>query len=66
MKVKYIGATDEQVKWGGNDDPRGLLIEGDIYEVAKEEVHSWHTKLYLTEFPSKKFNSVSFIQEQQP
>lgn len=66
MQVKYIGATDEQVKWGGNDDPRGLLNEGDIYEVSKEEVHSWHTKLYLTEFPSKKFNSVSFIKEQQP
>jgi hypothetical protein len=60
MKVKYIGASEEQVKWGGNDDPRGLLIEGQDYEIERREIHSWHTKLHLTEFPGKKFNSVCF------
>jgi len=60
MKVKYIGCTDGQVNWGGNDDPRGLLVEGQVYELERKEVHTWHTKYYLKEFPGKKFNSVSF------
>lgn len=62
MNVVYMGATAEQVKWGCNDDPRGLLDEGAQYTVKKEEVHSWHTKYELEEFPGKKFNSVSFEQ----
>lgn len=59
-KVKYIGTSNEQVKWGSNDDPRGLLTEGETYIVEAVEPHSWHTKYYLKEFPGKKFNSVSF------
>lgn len=50
----------EQIRWGGNDDPKGLTI-GKKYTVKKLEVHSWHTKVILSEFPDKKFNSVSFI-----
>lgn len=60
MKVRYIGSTDEQVKWGGNDDPRNILEEGKIYSVSKVEEHSWHTKLHLKECLGKRFNSVSF------
>lgn len=60
MIVKYIGATDSQVKWGGNDDPRGILVEGNIYEVIDKEVHSWHTKYTLGGFEQYQFNSVSF------
>ena len=65
-KVKYIGATDTQVRWGGNDDPRGLLTKGTIYELQHKEVHSQHTKYFLAEFPDKEFNSVCFesIKEQ--
>lgn len=59
-KVIYTGATDQQVHWGGGDDPRGLLQEGKVYEVTKREVHSWHTKIQLKEYPGKKFNSVCF------
>ncbi len=59
-KVKFMGATDEQVSWGANDDPRGLLEEGNVYTVETVETHRWHTKYYLKEFPGKKFNSVSF------
>lgn len=58
--VIYIGAFDEQVRWGGNDDPRGLLTEGETYEVDDVEVHSWHTKYALRGFTGKKFNSASF------
>ena len=66
MKVKYIGASNVQVKWGGNDDPRGILNEGQLYEVAKREVHSWHTKLILVDFPDLKFNSASFEEGVEP
>jgi hypothetical protein len=58
-KVIYIGATDEQVRWGGNDDPRGLLTEGQTYTVEKTEVHSWHTKIKLSGVAGW-FNSVCF------
>lgn len=59
-KVIYKGTSDEQVRWGGNDDPRGLLQEGREYEVEEREVHSWHTKLRLKGYPGKVFNSVCF------
>lgn len=59
-RVIYTGTSDEQVHWGaGNDDPRKVLIEGDIYQVEKVEVHSWHTKISLRGVQGK-FNSVSF------
>jgi len=59
-KVVYTGATDEQVRWGSNDDPRGILVEGNTYTVARVEVHSWHTKVWLEEYPGLKFNIVHF------
>lgn len=59
-KVIYRGATDEQVNWGSNDDPRGLLEKGATYTVYRTEIHSWHTKVFLVEFPDKKFNSAHF------
>ena len=58
-KVIFIGSCKEQVKWGNNSDPTGILTEGNTYIVEKEEVHSWHTKLYLEGIVGK-FNSVSF------
>lgn len=59
-KLRFIGASDEQVRWGNNDDPRECLVENEIYTLDCEDVHSWHTKYYLKEFPDKAFNSVSF------
>ena len=59
-RVKYIGATDAQVKWGNNDDPREILKEGEIYKLASEEIHNWYTKFCLKRFPNMKFNSVCF------
>lgn len=63
MKLKYIGASDSQVSWGGCDDPRGLLQESESYAVESIEQHTWHTKIILSAFPSKKFNSVCFEKE---
>jgi hypothetical protein len=63
MKVKYLGATIEQMRWGndGEDLDRYELLEiGETYEILNKEVHSWHTKLTLTQYPEFKFNSVCF------
>jgi hypothetical protein len=59
QKVKFIQATDEQVRWGSNTDPRGLLTIGESYIIENVEVHSWHTKIYLKGIKGK-FNSVHF------
>lgn len=37
-----------------------LLTVGELYTVDCVEVHSWHTKVYLKEFPGVEFNSVLF------
>ena len=59
-RVIYTGTSDEQVRCGvGNDDPRNILIEGDIYQVEKVEEHSSHIKISLRGVIGK-FNSVSF------
>jgi hypothetical protein len=58
-KVEYTGASIESIRWGGCDDPRGILIIGDIYTVDRTEVHSQHTKVVLEGYDGR-FNSVSF------
>jgi len=60
IKVEYIGCTMDQVRWGGNDDPRDILTVGSIYTVKRREVHTQHTKIELEEFPHISFNSVCF------
>ena len=64
--VKYLGVTDEQVAFGSCDDPRadGLTI-GAIYTVEYEDIHSYHTKISLIEYPGKRFNSVSFEEQSE-
>ena len=62
-KVIYTGATNSQVLWGGNDDPRGVLVDGRGYELERAEQHTWHTKYILKEYPDLKFNSVCFQDE---
>jgi len=58
-KAKYTGSIEEQVRWGNNDNPAGVLIEGNVYYVERVEIHTWHTKLYLRGVYGK-FNSVCF------
>ena len=56
-KVKFVSATDDQVNWGSNDDPRLVLDTNTIYEIENIKVHSWHTKVYLKGIKGK-FNAV--------
>ena len=57
--VEYLGCSDEQVKWGNNDDPRSFLIVGKHYEIEKVDVHRQHTKIKLYN-KMGWFNSVCF------
>ena len=59
-KVKYIGVSDEQVRYGGHDDPRGILKEGMSYTVATVRIRSWNSDVVLQEFPDNGFNTVCF------
>lgn len=65
-QVMYVGAKKDddykdQIQWGNNTDPRPLLVVGRQYEVDREEVHSWHTKVFLLGFEDKPFNSIWFV-----
>ena len=57
--VQYIGCSDEQVRWGNNDDPRSYLIVGKKYVIEEVDVHSQHTKVKLYN-KIGWFNSVCF------
>lgn len=57
--VRFVGASDTQVNWGGCDDPRPLMEEGDEFILEDVEVHSWHTKVRLKGVEGS-FNSVCF------
>lgn len=58
-QVTFNGASIEQIRWGGNDDPNPLLEVGKTYEIEDIEVHSWHTKIRLVGIDGK-FNDASF------
>jgi hypothetical protein len=61
--VRYTGHPEPlQVQWGGNSNPQdALLVPGEVYELDRVEVHSWHTKLFLVGIDcGRGFNSVNF------
>ena len=61
MRVKYKGFKyKEQHTWAGGSNPEGVLEVGKEYTLYDEEVHSWHTRFYLKEFPDRWFNSALF------
>lgn len=60
MKVKYTGASEEQITFFLTQESRGVLVEGELYEVDRIEEHSWHTRVYLKDYPGRGFNSVCF------
>lgn len=60
MTVKYIGATQDQIDWYANDDPRSLLTVGQVYEVWRRTVHSVYTEIILKDYKHLRFNSVCF------
>ena len=57
--VEYIGCSQEQMRWGNNDDPTSYLIIGKNYTIEEVKVHSQHTKIKLYNKVGW-FNSVCF------
>ena len=55
-----ICINNEDNEWGGADHASSYLNVGQIYHVSHIEMHSWHTRVYLVEFPNHWFNSVAF------
>ena len=63
-RLKYIEAyvTDENIRWGNHKDPCSCLQDSKIYTLHSEEIHSWHTKIFLEDGEKVlgPFNSVWF------
>jgi len=57
-KVRFIGATKEQIAWGNCSDPCNLTV-GEIYTVENVDIRTSHTKVELVGFTGR-FNSVTF------
>jgi hypothetical protein len=62
MKVRFNGATKEQIQWGANDDPNGVLKVGEVYEIESQDVRTWHTKITLKGIQGS-FNDASFTYQ---
>lgn len=57
--VRFDSCSADQIRWGSNDDPNGILEQNQLYVVDYVEVHSQHTKISLDGIKGK-FNSVCF------
>ena len=51
--------------FGGGGENHHLLEVGKIYTLEDLDVHSWHTIVYVEEFPGVEFNSVAFEEIQE-
>lgn len=51
--------NDDSEAWGFRGTGH-LLIVGHEYTLVDTEVHSYHTKIELEEFPNIQFNSILF------
>lgn len=60
--VRYNGGSEAQIYFGRGDDPRGLLVIGELYSVSHYWAHTQHTTIILVEHPGKQFNSVMFTE----
>lgn len=57
-----VTVTQESYGNGNHGDTAKHVLEIDnTYTVDHTEVMSWHTHVYLREFPDVAFNSVNFI-----
>ena len=57
--VVFKGQTEEQRRWGNNDDANEFLIVGKEYIVDSVVIYSQHSKLKLRN-KNGRFNSVCF------
>lgn len=57
-KIRCI--SNEDGEFWGCDGNHHLLTIGKEYTLCEVEMHSWHTIVYLEEFPDTEFNSCAF------
>lgn len=57
---KLLCVSNKNHEWTDSDENAHLLTVGNTYTMIGIEVHSWHTNVYLDEFPGVKFNSSCF------
>jgi hypothetical protein len=58
-KIRFVGCSEDQVKWGNHSgNPKSLTI-GAVYTIKSIEEHTWHTKIFLIE-KNGSFNTVCF------
>ena len=57
--VVFLGFCAQQLRWGSYTGDHSKLKVGADYTLVSEDVHSWHTKVYL-EGRDGSFNSVCF------
>lgn len=57
-RVVCVSNEDPSTLWCKKNAP--MLTVGETYTVRDIDVHSWHTIVYLREFPGVGFNSVLF------
>jgi hypothetical protein len=55
----FKGSSEEQERWGSYTGNHKKLVVGKEYTIIKEEVHTWHTKVFL-EGIEGSFNSACF------
>jgi len=58
MKLKFI--EEKPISWAIPAENAKVLTLVEVYDVERIEVYSWHTKVFLKEFPGVEFNSVWF------
>jgi hypothetical protein len=58
-EVVFLGCNEHQMNWGSYTGDVSELVVGEKYIVEKEEIHSWHTKVFLKGIDGS-FNSTCF------
>lgn len=61
--IKCI-SNDDSNCWGFSGTGHMLTV-GDYYTLTKLDVHGWHTRVRLSEFPGVWFNSVLFEEDRE-
>lgn len=62
---KVICVDNENNNFFECDENSPLLTVGDTYTLIDIEVHSWHTIVWLGEFPGVEFNSCCFEEMEE-
>ncbi len=57
---KVICTQNTDNHWSFEDNASQYLEVGKTYNVIDIEVHSWHTRVTVAEFPDRQFNSICF------